>query len=170
MDLPTLQEIEIHDYEVQSLLEKFRDSKVGERPCFIVLNMNHAKYVEPALDNIMAALEVLNVDPRFPFPLYVITPHRTHYLDLPLLPDKSHLPNHFFCRSNRMNSKEQSLAKKNIVLANKIKNNEIQDITVALQSNSNARRKLAQVCEEIDFLEEVVDGLQRPTPKGDRKV
>lgn len=165
MALPILTEIEIHDYEVQTLVESFKKAEVGDKPCFIDLKLKNKKYIEPALDNIMAALELIGVDPRFPYPLYIITPFVKKFLDLPLISERSRLPSHFFCKGQRLNSKEQSLLKKTKMLSSKIKNNEISEITIHMDSESNPRRFLSDVCTENEFLESVVTGLQKPPEK-----
>ena len=165
MAIPTMTEIKILDYEVQTLVESFKKAEVGQKPCYIDLELKHAKYIEPALDNIMAALEVLGIDPRFPYPLYIITPFVGKYLDLPLITEKKRLPVHFFCKNQRLNSKEQSLLKKTHMLARKIENNEISDITVHMTSESSARRLLSEVCTENEFLETIVNGLQKVPEK-----
>ncbi len=165
MAIPTIQEIKILDYEVQTLVELFKKSEVGQRPCYIELDLEQRKYIEPALDNIMAALELLNIDPRFPYPLFVITPFVQKFLDIPILADRALLPKHFFCRGQRLNSKEQSLLKKTKMLSNKINNNEISDLTVHMKVESNSRRVLSEVCTENEFLETIIEGLQRAPEK-----
>jgi hypothetical protein len=170
MNLPLLTEIEIHDFAVQALVRKLRDSEVGSKPCFIELEFKQRKYVEPALDNITAALEILEVDPRFPYPLYIITPLVRRFLDLAILNSRSQLPKHFYCKTHRLNSKEQSLLKKTKLLSSKIKNNELSEISIHIESHSNLQRLLSDVCQENDFLESVTEGLQRPLPKGERKI
>tara|TARA_Y100000590_G_scaffold470775_1_gene670210 strand:- start:26406 stop:26951 length:546 start_codon:yes stop_codon:yes gene_type:complete len=165
MAIPSIQEIKILDYEVQTLVEQFKKFEVGQRPCFIELDLEQRKYIEPALDNIMAALEVLSIDPRFPYPLYIITPFVLKFLDIPILANKNLLPSHFFCRGQRLNSKEQSLLKKTKMLSSKIKNNEISDATVHMQVESNSRKLLSEVCTENEFLENIIEGLQKAPEK-----
>ena len=165
MNIPTLAEIEIHDYEVQSLIEKFKKHQVGQRPCFIEVQLKQRKLIEPALDNIMTALEVMGIDPRFPYPLYLITPYVKRFLDIPIVTDRKNLPKHFFCKTGRLNSKEQSLLKKNKMLANKISNHEVSDITVHIKTESAARRMLIDVCQENEFLETIMDGLMKVPEK-----
>ena len=160
--LPVITEIEIHDFEIRNLTQAFKKNEVGNRPCFLELNLKQRKHIEPALDNIMAALEIIGVDPRFPYPLYIITPVVRKFLDLPLLSDRSKLPKHFFCKTQKLNSKEQSLLKKTKVVSQKIGNNEISNITIHIQSKSNTRRLLSEVCQENEFLESIVSGLQSP--------
>jgi hypothetical protein len=170
MNLPLLTEIKIHDFAVQALVSKFKEIEVGTKPCFIELEFKQRKYVEPALDNITAALEILGVDPRFPYPLYIITPFVRRFLDLAILNNKNQLPKHFFCKTHRLNNKEQSLLKKTKLLASKIQNNELAEFSIHIGSHSNLQRLLSDVCQENDFLESITEGLQRPLQKGERKV
>ena len=170
MNLPLLTEIEIHDFEVQALVKKFEEFEVGSKPCYLELEFKQRKYVEPALDNITAALELLGIDPRFPYPLYIITPLVRRFLDLAILNSRAQLPKHFFCKSHRLNSKEQSLLKKTKLISSKIKNNELDEISIHIQSHSSLQRLLSDVCQENDFLESITEGLQRPTPRSDRKI
>ena len=51
------------------------------------------------------------------------------------------------------------------MLARKIENNEITDITVHMTSESSARRLLSEVCTENEFLETIVNGLQKVPEK-----
>lgn len=165
MNLPILTEIEIHDYAVQSLIEKFKKHEVGQKPCFFELQLKQASLIESALDNIMAALEVMGVDPRFPYPLFIITPFVKKFLDMPILSDVSKLPSHFRCKVQRLNNKEQALLKKTNMLSNKIQNHEISNITVHIKSESSSRRMLVETCQENEFLESILESLQKVPPK-----
>lgn len=161
MNLPILTEIEIDDFEILSLIETFRAHEVGKRPCFIELNLSQKKYIKPALDNVMTALEMIAVDPRFPYPLYIVSPHIKKFLDLPIIDKCLNLPAHFKSKSGRLNNKEQSLLRKSHLLATKISNNRIDNITDYIHSEKYARRMLVEICQEIEFLESISDGLQK---------
>ena len=165
MNLAILTEIEIDDFEILSLIEIFRDKDIGQRPCFIELRLTQEKYIKPALDNIMTALEMIAVDPRFPYPLYIVSPHIKNYLDLSIIDYRVNLPTHFKSKSGRLNNKEQSLLKKTHLLATKIGNNRIDVITDYIYSEKYARRMLVEICQEIEFLESIQDGLQETEDK-----
>ena len=152
MKIPVFEEIFFDNYSIDTIIEKLSDSKIGKVPTFINLSAVKKDERNDILLNFKNCFLNLNINPRFPYPCYVIAENlKDDYF--PTAQSVKELPDHFFKKVKRPNNKEMQLLNKLSLKVEKIKNLEMNRIMTNLKDTGISQRKLYANTKELYFLE-----------------
>lgn len=154
MKVPTIQEVILEPGDGLKVIEnKLRENSIGKIPLYIDSNNFKEDEFYKLLLDLPLALNNLDVDPRFPYPLYLVTNYiRDHQL-LPVVKSVSNLPKHFFLKTKKIQNKESHLLKKVEILQTRISNISIDEKYLQLSSSFKKQKMLYTLCKEADFLQ-----------------
>ncbi len=157
MDNLSIQQLNIDDYQVRNLKKIFNSSEAGKKPLYIELKCKNTIDATDTLDNIAESLKELNINPFFPYPIYIITHLVNYYSRLPILNNKLELPKHFFIKDNITSSKQESILNKLEVPLKRIKNTDIEEVKKRFKEYSLRHKKLYHLTKEAYFYEELME-------------
>lgn len=152
MKIPIFEELFFENYELDYIREKLDDSRIGKVPTYINLT-NVPK--DEQINTVFKFKELfldLNLNPRFPYPCYLIVDHLEDQY-FPTVQSVKELPDHFFKKVKRPNNKELQLLNKLSLKVEKIRNLDMNRIMVDLIQTNNSQKKLYDNTKELYFLE-----------------
>jgi hypothetical protein len=144
-----------------SLKQLFVNNQVGNVPTFFSLEIEKEELIDLALESIDKVLTDLNINPRFPFPLYIICSKRNHFKNLNLIQDKNQLPSHFKKKPQKLKTKEMGLLAKTEISSSRIKNLDIKKKMELLKDLSDGQRLLSELTRESYFYQQVLSKLKK---------
>jgi hypothetical protein len=152
LKIPIFEELIFENYEIEYLKKRLNVSRVSQVPIYI--NLTHLKKDQrlQAILNLKSAFLGENLNPRFPYPCYVIT-EKVPNDYFPQVLSIKELPDHFFKKVKRPNNKELQLLNKLGLKVEKIKNLDMNNLTEQLKETSLSQKKLYQSTKELYFLE-----------------
>jgi hypothetical protein len=152
MKIPVFEELFFKDFAIDSILEQLSESRIGKVPTFINLtNIKKEERISLLLDLQNAFLN-LNLNPRFPYPCYIIGDNiQDDYF--PVANSVKDLPDHFFKKVKRPNNKELQLLNKLSLKVEKLSNLEMNRIIDNIRDTSNSQKKLYDNTKELYFIE-----------------
>ena len=152
MKIPVFEELIFDNYETAYINDKLVNSRIGKVPSYINISSFKKMEKQTILLELENAFLSLNLNPRFPYPCYIIC-DRTDSTYFPQAESVKDLPDHFFKKVKRPNNKELQLLNKLALKVEKINNLEINRIIDNLKDSSNSQKKLYQNTKELYFLE-----------------
>lgn len=161
MRVPVFEEIKILKFDVMSVLDVFKKSKVGHGPCTIDLSTKSAQELEEILETLEDALTILKTSPKVPYPIYIFTPHTSVKTDFALIKGPEQLPQHFIKRVKRLTSKELSLLNKSITLTQRILNLPLRQRERELKVGLRFHKELFKLSKEMSFYENIQSHLDK---------
>lgn len=160
MRVPVYEELKISKFDVMSVLDQMKKSRVNQVPCYIDLSTLELDEIEHALQVIEDTLKMLKASPLFPYPIFIITQITGLQTSLPIVETKEKLPKHFMRPIKRLTSKELSLLNKAVTLTNRISNTPMEQRLRELQQGTRYHKMLFQLSKELDFYQDVVEKLK----------
>ena len=160
MKLPVFEELELDHFDLQYLVQKFKDHKVGEAPFYIDLKCEDPVRTHDFISSLHKALLALRIDPEFPYPLIIISKAISHSEFLPVIQSITELPSHFINQTKRLKPKEQSLLNKTYILKDKIRNLDMPVIREQKVANEKLNRELFAVTSAAAFYEQLLSTLK----------
>jgi hypothetical protein len=152
MKIPIFEELFFENYELDYIREKIDDSKIGKVPTYINLTNVPKDNQKDTVLKIKDLFLELNLNPRFPYPCYLILEQNDdHYF--PTVSSVKELPDHFFKKVKRPNNKELQLLNKLSLKVEKIRNLDMNRIMVDLVQTNISQKKLYENTKELYFLE-----------------
>jgi hypothetical protein len=161
MRVPVYEEVIIKNTDVMSVVDVLRKSKVGRGPTYLNLAETLESKTVNILNTLVEALKILKISPYFPYPLYVISPIRPQNIDMPFLDTVEQLPNHFFSKIKKLNSKELDLNHKISTLTERIANQPIETRRKELKDSMKIQKKLYHLTKEQAFYERLIVNLKK---------
>jgi hypothetical protein len=161
MRVPVYEELFIKNTDVMSIVDVLRRSKVGKSPIYLNLNLVPHNLSVDLLETLVESLKILKISPYFPYPLYVISSIRPTHISLPFLNDESELPQHFYNKIKKLNSKELDLTHKIATLTDRISNQPIETRRKELNKAMKVQRKLYTLTKEQAFYERIIGNLNK---------
>jgi hypothetical protein len=150
--IPVFEEIVINDFTEDKLRDTIAQSRIGKVPCYInLISLNKAE-IEAFIITLELILLEYNIHPRFPYPLYIISPAPLKSI-CPWVRSLKDLPDHYFKRVKRASNKELQLLNKLSLKVDKIKNLELYKIINELKSSAASQKELFLKTKELYFLE-----------------
>lgn len=160
MRIPIYEEITLDNHEKEIMMDILKTKEFGQVPYYISIITIKDELIEEAIKNISEALITLNIEPNFPYPVYVVCPKEIHHPTLNILDSVNSLPRHFFNKARRLKTKESALLSKTSLIASKIKNENISEKMSDLDKIVHPQRKLYEVTKEIYFYETILKGME----------
>lgn len=157
MDLPVFEELKIKNFDVDQLLPYFEQQKVGRRPCFIKMPKDDPEKLRGHLINILLVLKKMKVDPRFPYPLYLISEVRLNSKIIPQIRSEREIPGFFFCKNQKITSRESSLINKISIIRERMRNFNYEGLMEDMNEYSNHHKKVYQLAREHNFLTTILE-------------
>lgn len=161
MRVPVYEELEISQFDVMSVLDTMKKSRVGHVPSYIDLTEKTKTEVERAIQIVEDVLQMLKVSALFPYPLFIITREIQIETHIPLVSNKERLPMHFMRPIKRLTSKELSLLNKAITLTQRMTNTPLQQRQKELAHGTRLHKTLFQLTKELDFYQDILEKLQK---------
>lgn len=161
MRVPIYEEIKLKDYDVMSFVDILRKSKVGKGPTYLELGHLEEKEAYLILETLSEALKILKISPLFPYPLYIIGPFNFPELNIPIIPNSSELPKHFYNRVKKLNSKELDLVNKITTLTERVSNHPLETRRRELKKSMKDQGTLFLLTRELASYENMLDALNR---------
>lgn len=161
MRVPVFEEIKLSKFDVMSIVDQFRKSKVGQGPCTIDLRDKNAQEIVEICDIIEDALTILKISPKIPYPIYIFTPYTSTPSSCSLLKGPQQLPQHFIKRVKRLTSKELSLLNKSITLTQRILNLPLRQRERELRVGLRFHKELFKLSKEMSFYEDIQARLEK---------
>lgn len=161
MRVPVFEEIKLSKFDVMSIVDQFRRSKVGMGPCSIDLRDKNAQEMNEICDVIEDALTILKVSAKIPYPIYIFTNYTSTASSCSLIKGPEQLPFHFIKRVKRLTSKELSLLNKSVTLTQRILNLPLRQRERELEVGLRFHKKLFQLSKEMSFYEDIQTRLEK---------
>ena len=152
MKIPIFEEIIFSNFETESILDKLNDTKIGRVPTYINIFSLKKEEKSNLIVELKNAFLSLNINPRFPYPCYLITEKLSDNY-FPQALSVKELPDHFFKKVKRPNNKEMQLLNKLALKVEKINNLDMNNIIEDVNDTSPSQKKLYTNTKEIYFLE-----------------
>ncbi len=165
MRIPIYEEITADDFDLSFLCDLFATKKIGKIPMYIVLHHLHGEELETAMSNITEALIMLNIHPKIPYPLYIVTREVSHHKDLSVVRSVEELPRHFHNKARRLRSKELALLSKCSILSKKLVNQNIHQRFRQIRKTASPQRQLFDQCKQTHFFQQIIDGINNRKPE-----
>jgi hypothetical protein len=160
LKLPVLHKVEIEKFELGAVLTALKKEYAGEVPCVITLELEDIGEIKDALEIIVIALSTLNIHPRFPYPLYIITDKIQHHPDLCLIKKAEDIPEHFVKRLKKIKGREQALLNKTQTILERIQNHPVSEEHEYIKHYFHGRRELKDLSHQVYFFERILKKLQ----------
>ena len=161
MRVPVYEEIVLVNYDIMSIVDLMRKSRVGKNPSYLNLSSLEEKEVYLILETLSEAFRILKISPYFPYPFYVITPFYYPEIDIPALKSTVELPNHFRNKVKKLNNKELDLVNKTTTLSERIANQSITAKRRELRQKLKDQKRLFHLCREQSFYEDILQKLKK---------
>lgn len=169
MRIPVYEEINLDNYDLGAVCDLFKTKKLSQVPMYIIIHHLKGEELEVALNNIAEALIMLNIHPKFPYPLYIVTRESTNHSSLPIVPSVEELPRHFHKKARRLKTKELILLSKCTILGRKVDNINLHQRFRQISKNAPSQRALFDMCKEVYFYDRVMDGINSRLDKKERE-
>ena len=161
MDLPLIKEITIDPASsLDALSSCLKAEQLGQGPIYLNLSHLSGTHLIVLLTKIAGAIALLKINPRTPYPFYIITPEVRRFDPLLLLPDKSQIPPHYICKDHRTSKTEQSLLSKINISAQQISTHNLNDSLASLNNHKKYQRKLYNYCREAHFYHQIITAMK----------
>ena len=168
MRIPIYEEIALDHHDKESILTILKTKKFSQVPYYISTITIEKDFIAEAIANISEVLITLNIEPHFPYPIYVICTEKIHHPNLNIIESVNSLPRHFFSKARRLKSKESVLLTKTTLTAAKIKNENITEKLNELTKIVKPQRELFDISKEIYFYEKILSGLDGSLEEEDK--
>lgn len=135
--------------------------KIGELPLLLVIKEEDPKKVNLIIDWIHEILAHAKIDSNFPYPTYILSPYADPHLELNVIRSPYELPDHFWVKVKRLKGKEESLLKKTMVLAQKLKSHELLEKSDYVKHRFVMNRVLRDLTRETYYYETLLQQLNK---------
>lgn len=170
MKNPVLTEIKISDYSYMSLKQLFLSNHVGKVPIYFSLNIEKEELIDRALESVSRVIKDLGINPKFPFPLYIICTKRTHYKNLNLIKNTLQLPEHFKKKPQKLKNKEMGLLLKTEISSSRIKNLDIDEKMEFIKIIKENQKLLSELTREAYFYQNILEKMKKENKHGKEKA
>jgi hypothetical protein len=142
MKLPLIQKIEIDQFDKEFLETTVKKNRCGSIPTLLIIHPEAGQPLEQAYRKIQEAFVLLNVNPRFPYPTYVLRDGGVEQDFFPEVESKEEIPKHFIKKIKRMKKREQTLHGKTVTFSDRISNHPLTRDLDYMEQKSNLNRVL----------------------------
>ncbi|MBL6991049.1 MAG: hypothetical protein ISR65_14785 [Bacteriovoracaceae bacterium] len=157
MKVPIFEEVLLEKNDFISIMEVLMETDIGHAPVYIDLdNYDESEYDE-LLTNLLLALRSMQINPFFPYPVYIVTNKLPQHNSLPIIDSYDNFPLHFITKRKRLNNREVALLKKISILVEKTKNLAIKEKMASIQRPLSLQRNFLQTCKEVSFYTKVLN-------------
>lgn len=165
MKLPLIQKLEIIPTQVEEIQAIFKKNGVASCPTLLLFTNLNGHKLSVAFEMCQKAFQNLELNPRFPYPTYIVHEAETKQSFFPEIQSQNNLPKHFIKKIKRVKKREQSLLDKVITLSDRIKNHKIHEDLEYLKSKSQQNRELSNLCAEKSFYLELLEKMNSTNPE-----
>lgn len=159
MRSPVFQKIEFNDYGVSAMMATLDKVNLGEVPVYWQSDIGHREELENFLSRLFQLLDSMKVNPKFPYPFYIVTDLLTDHFFFPVVARVDQLPVFFNIRAQRLTAKEIVMANKCALVAEKIRNLELEEKLRLLQFNANISREINLLALELEAVQTIAKNL-----------
>lgn len=139
-----------------SLKQLFIKTNVGTVPTYFHLELDKEELIDRALESIDKVLKDQHINSRFPFPLYIICPFRSHFRELNIVHNENELPGHFKKKPQKLKNKEMGLLSKTEISSERIKNQNINEKMNLIKDIAEGHRLLSELTRESHFYQKAL--------------
>ena len=160
MKLPIFSSIEVTDFSKEGLVEAFIKCQLGDYPLYLYLESKDKKETLSILETVYEIITDMNINIRFPYPFYVVSPALDHYEGLLIVNNTSQLPRHFVKRIKRLKNREMTLLNKTKLMLDKLKNHDIEMELDKIKARSYQNKELFNITKENNFYQKVLESIR----------
>ena len=155
MNLPVYNEIKLDLNDPERIYQELKESRAGKSPCFIKMTELSEDKLKFTLSIVSSQLEQLNIDPKIPYPIYIITDVKLEHDDFSLVPSEGLLPSYYKIRVKQPGTKESALIQKIQILSEKIRNYLDEDKKYDLEKYALYSREIYKMKRQEMFWDEI---------------
>jgi hypothetical protein len=159
MRVPTLEEIKLTTAEISDLKALFTKAKVGNTPVYTDLSHLGRTRLTEVLTVMELVLKDLNINPKFPYPYYIINGNTEVSSILPIVKKFEDIPSYFQVEVKRVTNREQKLLDKIEVICSQIQNEDVEQRLHEYKMNILPQKFIKSLAKESLFLEQILDDL-----------
>lgn len=157
MKVPLLQKIEITHKDLAELESIFKKNGIGKVPSIFLFPEFTIEETEKAFEMLEDLCRHLELDPNFPYPLYVLNEWNIEQSYFPEINDLNNVPRHFVKKIKRLKKREQNILDKVITLSDRINNHQVTQDLEYITMKAEANKKLKELCSEKGFYLDLLD-------------
>jgi hypothetical protein len=159
MRTPIYQKIEFPDYSAATIMATLNKCGAGEVPLYWLSEIGHREELEKFLKRLHQILDDMQINSKFPYPFYIVTDVIAEHFHFPIISKLEALPAFFNHKMRRLSSKEALMNNKCQLLAEKIRNQSIEDKMRLIQLNANYSREIHLLSEELEKIRKIAQQL-----------
>ena len=125
MRLPVYHKVSLLDFSFENIKDALVKNSIGKAPVIIEVPGKNQEFAEQILETLYAVLEDLNVHPRIPYPIYVLTKEVITFKDLMIVNHSKSLSNYFNKKIKMLKVREQALLNKTNLRTSRILNHPV---------------------------------------------
>jgi hypothetical protein len=157
MDAPIYEEIIIKKFDLTSLEFAFLQRKLGERPAVLILPEKDKELQKKIITNILIVLKKHQINPRFPYPIYVVADVDIEAKNIPIIQRDHFAPRFFYCRNPKVTSRESNLLNKVKIIRDKLFKGDLEEKVEYIKSQAPKKREIYLLSEEEAFYQQILD-------------
>lgn len=151
MKVPLIQKIEINQFDKEFLESTIKKNKCGSVPTLLVITPEPNQPLEQAFRKIQETFVLLDINPCFPYPTYVIREATVEQDFFPEVDSREDVPKHFIKKIKRLKKREQTLHTKTITYSDRISNHALTRDLDYVEQKSDLNRILRNTYMEKKF-------------------
>jgi hypothetical protein len=160
MKLPLIQKLDILPSQFEELGTVFKKNAIGSGPTLLQFPELEGKKLGEVQKMCEEIFKQLGINPRFPYPTYIISEVGINQTFFPELKSTRAIPKHFIKKIKRIKKREQSLLDKITTLSERIKNHNISQDLNYLTNKSVKNKELRNLCSEKGFYLELIESMR----------
>lgn len=161
MKVPLMQKIEMNVKDVPDLKNIFQKNNIGELPTILIFKDFTIEQSKKMISACEIMCDKLFINPRFPYPLYILNEWNIEQSTFPEVSDINAVPRHFVKKIKRIKKREQNILDKVTTLSNRINNHSVTSDLEYITLKANDNKKLKELCAEKSFYLDLLTNLNQ---------
>jgi hypothetical protein len=156
MKLPIYENLLLKTSDKTEIWKLLENINFGEVPVYVELGAIDLSDLYQALEHIAEYLDNFNINPKFPYPIYIVTHFINSHPVFPIIEDLNQLPSFFKKSNKRLINKDILALKKNNTFASRIRNQNIYLNSKAIKTGFQKQRQLLTKSYEAQFYSKII--------------
>lgn len=152
-------EIVLYKNDAEYLGDIWKKNRVGHIPCYIKLHsdLSTGNKLNDTINKITESLQIYGVDPRSPYPIYLVSEKILDGGELPIIAKIEDLPKHFIYRSKIPSSKERKVMQKIDLYKEQLLTHDSQKLFANTEEIKKLQKKYHNLLKEIEFYSQLLN-------------
>ena len=159
--IPNLQFVDIATRDFSTLKKTLLDANIGENAIAIAIDPSLSKNaVVEIVDTLKEVCEKLFVNPKIPYPIFIVTQHPVKNSDFLFVKNKDNISNYYRLKMKKLKKRENNLLNKVRTYTTRINHYRVGPSLEALSEHSRKHKMLKSACKEKAFYTDIIDKIQ----------